>query len=317
MPTVRPCFECAHESLNQLWIAENAKGTCRATLRGVQEPFIGSEALACGALDRHQLRTRYRTLLPNVYLSATAQPCLEQRISAAWLWSRGRATIAGAAAAALHGAKWIPNAVPVELICVNSRPPDGVLTRRCLLLDGEAQTMAGRSVTTPERTAFDIGRGAAIHPAVARLDALAAATGFKVEDVLLVSRRHPRSPGLRRLESALELVDAGAQSPRESYLRLLLIESGFPRPQTQIPVLGADAIPSAYIDVGWEEYMVGVEYEGAEHQTDRGRYVNDIHRLEMVEQKGWLIVRVVAEDRRADIVRRVRMAMVERGWSGS
>ena len=297
--------------MNELWIAENVQGGCRAILRGVQEPFIGTEALQRGALDRHQLRTRYRALLPNVYLStsARAQPCLEQRISAAWLWSRGAATVAGAAAAALHRTKWIPNDIPVELIYGNSRPPRGVLTRRCLLLDGEAQMMDGRSVTTPERTAFDIGRGGAIHSAVARLDALAAATGFKVDDVLSVSRRHPRSPGLRRLETALELVDAGAQSPRESYLRLLLIEAGFPRPQTQIPVSGADGIPVAYIDVGWDEYMVGVEYEGEQHQTDRRRYVNDIHRLEMLEQMGWLIVRVVAEDRRAEIVRRVREAL--------
>lgn len=175
--------------------------------------------------------------------------------------------------------------------------------------------VGGRSVTTPERTAFDIGRGGALHSAVARLDALAAATGFKVDDVLHIARRHPRSPGLRRLETALELVDAGAQSPRESYLRLLLIEAGFPRPQTQIPVLGADGIPDAYIDVGWEEYLVGVEYEGGQQQTDRRRYVYDIHRLEMLEQRGWLIVRIVAEDRRSDIVRRVRMAMVERGWT--
>ncbi|ORA79278.1 hypothetical protein K3U93_02995 [Mycobacterium malmoense] len=280
-----------------------------------REPFIGSEALACAALSRHQLRTRYRAVFPNVYLSTKVQPTLERRISAAWLWSRGRATIAGAAAAALHGTKWIPNDVPVELICVNSRPPRGVVTRRCLLLDGEAQMMDGRSVTTPERTAFDIGRGGAIHSAVARLDALAAATDFKVEDVLRVSRRHPHSPGLRRLEIALELVDAGAQSPRESYLRLLLVEAGFPRPQTQIPVLGADGIPVAHIDVGWEEYMVGVEYEGDQHQTDRRRYVYDIQRLEMLERMGWLIVRIVAEDHRANIVRRVRMAMAERGWT--
>ncbi|WP_156660940.1 hypothetical protein [Mycobacterium sp. 852002-51163_SCH5372311] len=282
----------------------------------MQEPFIGSEALQRGVLDRHQLRTRYRPLLPNVYLPAKTQPSLEQRISAAWLWSRGRATIAGAAAAALHGAKWIPHDVPVELICANSRPPRGVLTRRRKLLDGEVQLLADRSVTTPERTAFDIGRGGAIHSAVARLDALAAATGFKVEDVLHIARCHHGSPGLRRLETALELVDAGAQSPRESYLRLLLIEAGFPRPQTQIPVLGANGLPAAYIDVGWEQYMVGVEYEGEHHQTERGVYVYDIQRLEMLEQKGWLIVRVVTEDRRADIIRRVRAAMVERVWSG-
>jgi very-short-patch-repair endonuclease len=80
-------------------------------------------------------------------------------------------------------------------------------------------------------------------------------------------------------------------------------------------VLGVDGIPVAFIDVGWSEYKVGVENEGQHHQTDRGRYVDDILRLEMLEQMGWLIVRIVAEARRADIVRRVGVAMMERGWT--
>ena len=142
-----------------------------------------------------------------------------------------------------------------------------------------------------------------------RLDALARATGFKVDDVLRVAKCHPRSPGLRELETALDLVDPGAQSPRESYLRLLLIDAGFPRPQTQLPVLGVDGIPVAYLDLGWEHWMVGVEYDGDQHRTDRRQYVKDIRRLEMLERMGWRIVRVVAEDHPADILRRVRAAI--------
>jgi len=276
------------------------------------EPFIGSEALACGKVSRHQLRTRYRVVFPNVYLSHDAELSLELRINAAWLWSRRTGTIVGAAAAALHGAKWIPESVPVELIHTNPRPPHGVLTRRDALMDGETQTMDGRAVTTPERTAFDIGRRGAVHSAVVRLDALARATGFKVDDVLRVARCHPRSPGLRRLESALGLVDAGAQSPRESYLRLLLIDAGLPRPQTQIPVLGVDGIPVAYLDLGWEEQMVAVEYNGDQHRTDRRQYVKDIRRLEMLERMGWIVVRVIAEDAPAAILRRVQAALAAR-----
>jgi uncharacterized protein DUF559 len=191
----------------------------------------------------------------------------------------------------------------------NTRPPRGVLTRRDALLDGETQTLDGRAVTTPERTAFDIGRRGAVHSAVVRLDALARATGFKVDDVLRVARCHPRSPGLRRLETALELVDPGAESPRESYLRLLLIDAGLPRPQTQIPVLGADGIPVAYLDLGWEDHMVAVEYDGDHHRTDRRQYVKDIRRQEMLERMGWIIIRVVAEDGPANILRRVRAAL--------
>lgn len=183
------------------------------------------------------------------------------------------------------------------------------MSRRDTVLDNEIQLIAGVQVTTPERTAYDIGRRGAIRSAVVRLDALAQATGVKVDDALRVANDHPRSPGLRRLESALELVDAGAQSPRESYLRLLLIDAGLPRPQTQIPVVGVDGMPVAYLDLGWEDCMVAVEYDGDHHQTDRRQYLKDIRRLETLEQLGWTIVRVVAEDRPAAIVCRVRDAL--------
>jgi hypothetical protein len=275
----------------------------------VGKPFIGSEALASGELSRNQLRARYRAVFPNVYIGKDVQPALEQRTAAAWLWSGRRATIAGAAAAALHGAQWIPDDVPVELVHTNPRAPRGVLTRRGVLYDGETQPIAGYPVTTPERTAFDIGRRGAVHSAVARLDALARVTGFKVEDVLRVAENHPRAPRLRCLEAALELVDPGAQSPRESYLRLLFIDAGLPRPQTQIPVLGADRIPIAYLDMGWQEWLVAVEYDGDQHRSDRRQYVKDIRRTERLQEMGWTIVRVVAEDSPAAVLRRVRAAI--------
>jgi very-short-patch-repair endonuclease len=55
--------------------------------------------------------------------------------------------------------------------------------------------------------------------------------------------------------------------------------------------------------------MVAVEYDGDQHRVDRRQYLKDIRRLEALEQMGWLVVRVVAEDRPADIVRRVRRAL--------
>lgn len=276
-----------------------------------QGPIIGSEELASGRLNRHQLRAAYRAVYPGVYVAAHAEPSLELRTRAAWLWSRRTAIVGGAAAAALHGARWVPDDVPVELIHDNTHPPAGVLTRRETLRAGETQLCAGLAVTTPERTAFDIGRRGAIRSAVVRLDALARATGFKVDDVRGVAAAHPRSPGLRRLEAALELVDPGAQSPRESYLRLLLIDAGLPRPQTQIPVLGADGMPVAYLDLGWVESMVAVEYDGDHHRTDRRQFVKDLRRIEMLEEMGWIVVRVVAEDRPASIIRRVREALAK------
>ena len=284
----------------------------RAILRAVGKPFIGSEALARGVVSRHQLRTRYRAMPPNVYLPTQVQPSLEQRIVAAWRWSHREGTIAGAAAAAVHGTKWIDDDISIELIYPNARPPRGVQTRRDVLLDGEVAAVAGLRVTTPERTAFDIGRREPRRTAFARLDALARATGFKVDDALVMAQRHRGARGLRRLETALELVDPGAQPPRETYLRLLLVDAGLPRPETQIPVLGSDRLPIAYLDMGWRGLMVAVEYDGDHHRVDRLQYVKDIGRLELLERMGWLILRVVAEDRPAEIVRRVRRALEAR-----
>ena len=74
-------------------------------------------------------------------------------------------------------------------------------------------------------------------------------------------------------------------------------------------MLGDDGIPFAYLDLGWPEYMVAVEYDGDHHRADRRQYVKDIRRIEKLERMGWIIIRVVAEDRPADIVRRVRAAL--------
>ena len=59
-------------------------------------------------------------------------------------------------------------------------------------------------------------------------------------DVKELAARHAHLRGLRQLETALDLADAGAQSPKETWLRLLLIKDGLPRPRTQIPVRCSD-----------------------------------------------------------------------------
>ncbi|MGV7864276.1 hypothetical protein PJM46_29885, partial [Mycobacterium kansasii] len=60
--------------------------------------------------------------------------------------------------------------------------------------------------------------------------------------------------------------------------------------------------------------MVAVEYDGEQHCSDRGQYVKDIRRWEMVEDLGWRIIRVVKEDPRSRILQRVRDALAARGF---
>ncbi len=272
------------------------------------QPFIGSEALAAGVVTWHELEKRHTAVLPNVYLEKYVQPTLRRRTQAAWLWSHRHAVVSGLAASAVHGAKWIDDDATVELIWRNARAPHGVKTRADLILDGESQHLAGVVATTPERTAFDLGRRGPLRQAVARLDALANATHFKVEDVAALAARHRHTRGLRQLEAALYLVDAGAQSPKETWLRLLLSDAGFPRPQTQIPVPGEDGYPRYFLDMGWEDIRLAVEYDGDQHRTSRPQFVKDVERLEYLRQAGWTHITVLNEHRGYDVVRRVRHA---------
>jgi hypothetical protein len=48
---------------------------------------------------------------------------------------------------------------------------------------------------------------------------------------------------------------------------LLVIDEGFPRPRTQIHV--TDGINDAFLDMGWDEPMIGLDYDGELHQTSR------------------------------------------------
>lgn len=277
-------------------------------MASADEPFIGSEALALGWLSRYELRRYYRAIMPNICLHNRVDASLRHRITAPHLWSRGEAIVSGLSASAIHGSKWIDDDEPVELIWPNARPPKGVITRDELLLDNEVRRFGDLIVTTPERTAFDLGRRGRLDDAVARLDALARATQLKICDVEELAARHRHTRGLRQLEKALDLVDAGAESPRETWLRLMLIRDGYRRPRTQIPVWSLDGRRRYYLDMGWEDIMLAAEYDGDHHRTTRELFAYEIERAEDLRELGWLVVRVAARNHPAEVLRRVRRA---------
>ena len=54
---------------------------------------------------------------------------------------------------------------------------------------------------------------------------------------------------------------------------------GLPRPQTQIPVFDEFGNAVAYLDMGWEDVKVAVEYDGDQHRTDQRQYAEVIRRV--------------------------------------
>lgn len=184
------------------------------------------------------------------------------------------------------------------MIWSNTRPPDGVIARdECIAAD-EITRVGGIPVTTRERTAIDLGRHLTRNEAVARLDALMWNSTFAIIDVMLLSTRYRGARGLRRLREALPLVDGGAASPRETRLRLLFIDAGLPRPTTQIPVVEEHGRLVRMLDMGWEDFMVGAEYEV----------------MPKLKRMGWDVIRVINEDRDEDVIARAWSALTSRGW---
>ncbi|MCW2659429.1 MAG: hypothetical protein JWP83_581 [Mycobacterium sp.] len=279
-------------------------------------PFRGTDALAAKAVTRHRLRTDFEMVHRNVYIRRGQRLTPVTRAVAAWLWSERTATVAGLSAAALHRAAWIDDWLPAELNRPSRDKVHGIILHSDSLDDDETCVRDRIRITTPARTAFDLGRRKGLTAAVIRLDALMHASELKAADVELIADRHRGARGLVQLRRVLHLADAGAESPYETKTRLVLVGGGLPRPQTQIEVLDGWAAVVARIDMGWEEWKVGVEFDGAQHWTDPARRTRDIDRLAELDAWGWRIIRVSADLLRYRphvVVARTRSALLAAG----
>ncbi|KUI22908.1 hypothetical protein AU193_09790 [Mycobacterium sp. GA-1285] len=280
-------------------------------------PFVGSEALSTGAISERAMRRLYAPLYPNVYVPRDVPVAADQRAQAAWLWSKRRGILAGLSAAAVLGAKWIEATESAELIHDNRRPPRKLVVRTESVLPDELTTMNGMRLTTPARTAFDLGRHLESRTvAVQRLDALANATGLEHVDVEAVMAAHAGARGIPRLRRVLPLVDGGAESPQETVARLALIDAGLPAPQTQVRVFDGFGQVIARIDMAYEDFKVGIEYDGPQHWTDPRVRQRDIDKQFELTELRWLIIRVsrdLLRYRRATYVARVESALRSRG----
>jgi very-short-patch-repair endonuclease len=276
----------------------------------VAKPFIGTEALAAGTVTRRTLRSRHDRVHRDVYLLKGVEMTAADRAVAAWLWSGRASTLAGLSASALHGAKWIDPTLPAELYRRNGKPVEGILIHRDELFDDERQSVGGISVSTPSRTAFDLGRRRGRTLAIVRMDALANATGLKPALVDALIARHPGARGITQLREVVGRMDGGAESPQETRTRLVLVEAGLPRPRTQI------VVDDWRIDMGYEDFKVAIEYDGFQHWTDARQHRRDIDRHAELLARGWLIVRVSADmlrDRRDVILSRTCTALRQAG----
>ena len=273
------------------------------------EPFIGSTAIRNGELTRRALARDNVAIHRDVYLPRDVEITALTRARAAWLATG--ATLCGSSAAAIFGTRWLNASAPAEVVRADRHSPAGIVVHSWDLAPAEVYSVRGVDVTTPARTAFDIGRTRPVDQAIPAIDALLNATGITPKDVIAISDAHPGGRGVARLRRVVDLVDGGAESPQETRVRLLIVRSGLPRPQTQIE------FPRLHIrvDMGWRRWKVAVEYDGVQHWTDHRQRAWDIERIALLEAAGWVVIRVSSDmlARPRVILERISSKLRERG----
>jgi hypothetical protein len=166
---------------------------------------------------------------------------------------------------------------------------------RARLETSDIVTLAGMPVTTPVRTAFDLGRQRHRADALIALDAICHHRLIRLPELAQYAAERPRWPGVAKLRVLLQLVDGRAESPMETRLRLLLHDAGAPAPIPQYEVRDADGLFLARVDLAYPQWRIALEYEG-DHHRERARFRRDIARVNALRQAGWLVLRFTADD---------------------
>lgn len=278
-------------------------------------PFRGSAAVAAGALSRDVLTgARYRRLFRDIYVPAALPVDLALRSRAAALLVGPDGALAGFSAAELLGASCGPASAPAEVSCPRPRRSvPGLLVHRGRLDPDEIVLRAGTRLTTPARTAYDLARRLDLREAVAAVDTLAHRCSVALDELRELRSRHLGTPGNRRVEPVLRLVDPRSESPMESRIRVPLVLAGMP-PEVQFPVLAGGR--RFRLDLAYPTVRLGVEYDGGHHRTaEQAR--RDLEREAMLAAVGWKIIRfdarivltrpqLIVADTRIELARRGR-----------
>jgi hypothetical protein len=175
----------------------------------------------------------------------------------------------------------------------------------------------GLPVTTLARTLVDCAAD------LPRLEAVAAADQFLrsgVDAGALTAALEPvHGDRLRRANATLLSADPRSESPMESWTRCLIGDAGLPTPVPQLRARTPNG-RSRFLDLGWERWRAGVEYDGMGAYLGLEAETGDRRRHQMLRNLGWEVVVLTASDvmeHPRPWLLRLRDLLLERGWDPS
>jgi hypothetical protein len=161
---------------------------------------------------------------------------------------------------------------------------------------GDLVTVDGLTLTTPLRTAWDLGRIAGRDHAIGALDSLVRHGTFTVAELVDGTERFKGMRGVVQLRELAPLADGRAESPGESVLRLRWLDQpSLPPPTPQVPIM-VGGVEVYRIDLGVPELRYGCEYDGALFHGPAARERDDRRRGDLRRRFGWDVDAVRRDD---------------------
>ena len=189
------------------------------------------------------------------------------------------------------------------------RSGDGLVVHR--RAGAPLNVLDGRQLTAPGWTAIEVARGLRRPRALATLDAALRSRTCSRGDLLLAAAQQAGRRGIVTVRELIALATPKAESPMESEARLAMHDGNLPSPVLQYPVVDDDG-RSWRVDFAWPDLMVAVEYDGFDWHSSPDHLRRDRQKRAALQEAGWRIIGIVADDVRnhpREMVRRIEVQL--------
>lgn len=167
----------------------------------------------------------------------------------------------------------------------------------------------GLPATSALRTVVELGSRPPLVEAVIAVDMALHAHLVEMEDLRLCAADRPGRKGVVQLRQVVNLAEPAAESPMETRVRLLLVQSGLPRPEVQATLKDERGLFLGRTDLYYPVHRLCLEYDGGTH---RESLAEDNRRQNRLLNAGFRLLRFTAADvlRAPDsVVSQVRQAL--------
>ncbi|GAA1593024.1 DUF559 domain-containing protein [Kribbella hippodromi] len=228
-----------------------------------------------------------RQIMKGVYVDVRVPDSPELRAEAMELVVPPDAVVCGPAAAWLHG------------LDTTVLGPTGLVEPQWTQRSVDTVKVQGLRVTSPIATAVELAMCLPRPFALSAVDAFLRSGKADRWALRAASAAYEGRPGYGQGQDVLRWADRRAASPAESWMRLRLIDAGFPRPELQVRVEGKGRV--YHLDLGYPDRPVdgrrlGLEYDSDQWHSSTRQQLRDETRRTELDSLGWHIIQVHRPD---------------------